>query len=94
LKDLEIDDCFRFFDGTSFEDAKKKAAQSFFYVTAPNGPKPTEDKVPCLTFDKKLYRLLDADRLVIKHDLSVAIRPAFMVNIPAVQALEDASESA
>lgn len=93
LKDLEVGDCFRFFDEKSFENSKKTASQSFFYVTAPNGPKPPEDKVPCLTFDKKQCRLLDGDRLVIKHDLLVAILPASLVDIPVVHVLEDDSET-
>lgn len=94
LGDLEPRDCFRFFDGTSFEDAKKTAGQSFFFVTGPNGAKPGEEKVPCLTFDMRAFRQLDADRLVIKHEIKAALLPATPVDIPPYEFIEDESETA
>lgn len=94
LRDLEVNDCFRFFDEVSYEDALKTPSQSFFWVTGPpSGAKPPEDKVNCMTFDMKAHRLLDGDRMVIKHEVNAAIMPAVMVDIPATQYLEDQSDT-
>lgn len=92
LKDLEIGNCFRFFNGISYEDALKTYGQSFFFVTEANGPKPAEDKKPCITFDMRQHRVLDGDRMVILHEVNAAIMPAVLINIAKPLALIDGSD--